>query len=480
MEAERAITMFKRFFAWIREVLSRMLHINDAKQALGVDIAVGPEMRTAIDLWAQMFLDRPPWLDPTTKSLGLPAAIAGELARLTTVELESAVTGSLRADYLQETYREVLAGLRGNVETACAAGGAVFKPYLDNGALVVECVPAWRFFPTAFNSRREVTGAVFVEQKTVGKVFYTRMEHHQLTDGGYLIRNLAFRSHTNANLGVQCSLTEVDEWTALEPEINITRKSGAALDKPLFAYFRIPMTNTVDPESPLGASAYSRAVDLIKEADRQYSRILWEYEGSELAVDASAEALQIPGSDGKPVKMPARNQRLFRALAVQQGNGEDLYKVFSPAIRDTALFNGLDQMFRRIEFNCNLAYGTLSDLQSVDKTAEEIKTSKQRSYSAVCDLQKALQGALERLVWVLDCYTSLYKLAPPGKYEVSFTWGDGVLQDTDKEYMRRKEMAESGFLRPEKFVAWYFGVSEDEAKALIPEKEPPMFPPKEE
>lgn len=479
MEAERAITMFKRFFAWIREVLSRMLHINDAKQALGVDIAVGPEMRTAIDLWAQMFLDRPPWLDPTAKSLGLPAAIAGELARLTTVELESAVTGSPRADYLQETYREVLAGLRGNVETACAAGGAVFKPYLDNGSLVVECVPAWRFFPTAFHLG-EVTAAVFVERVVKGKIIYTRMEHHDLTSKGYIIRNLAFRSHTDGALGVQCSLAEVDEWAELEPEITIRRKSGMALDHPLFAYFRIPMTNTVDPESPLGVSVYSRAVDLIKEADRQYSRILWEYEGSELAVDASAEALRVPRSDGKPAELPVRNQRLFRALAVQQGNGEDLYKVFSPAIRDTALFNGLDQMFRRIEFNCNLAYGTLSDLQSVDKTAEEIKTSKQRSYSAVCDTQKALQGALGRLVWALDCYTSLYKLAPPGKYEVSFTWGDGVLQDTDREYARRKEMADSGYLREELLLSWYFGVSEEEARKLMPEKEPPMFPPKEE
>jgi len=470
--------MFKNFFAWVREVLSRMLHINDAKRALGTDVAVSSEMRDAIDLWAQMFMDRPPWLDSTTKSLGLPAAIAGEFARLTMVELESTVTGSPRADYLQRTYQEVLNSLRKNVETACAAGGAVFKPYLANDRLVVECVPAWRFFPTAFHLG-EVTGAVFVERAVKGKVIYTRMEHHELTSNGYVIRNLAFRSHTDGTLGVQCSLAEVDEWAALEPEVNIRRKSGTPLDKPLFAYFHIPMSNTVDPESPLGASVYSRAVNLIKEADRQYSRILWEYEGSELAVDASAEALNVPGPDGKPVKMPSRNKRLFRALAVQQGDGEDLYKVFSPTIRDTALFHGLDQLLKRIEFNCSLAYGTLSDPQNVDKTAEEIKTSKQRSYSAVCDLQKALQGALERLVWALDCYASLYKLAPTGKYEVSFTWGDGVLQDTDKEYARRKEMADSGYLREELLLSWYFGISEEEARKLMPEKEPTMFPPRE-
>ena len=142
----------------------------------------------------------------------------------------------------------------------------------------------------------------------------------------------------------------------------------------------------------------------------------------------------------------------------------------------TYLFQkGLDKILKRIEFNCNLAYGTLSDPQNVDKTAEEIRSSKQRSYSAVCDVQQALQGALEHLVWAMDFYATLYKLAPRGEYEVNFTWGDGVLQDTDKEYMRRKEMADNGYLRPEKFVAWYFGISEEEAKDYLPEAAPPMF-----
>lgn len=467
--------MLQRFLTWIRGVFSKMLHINDAKRALKVDVAISSEMQTAIDQWAAMFMDKAPWLDDTTQSLGLASAVAGEIARLTTVELESTITGSPRADYLQGEYERVLADLRSRVETAAAGGGLVFKPYVDGEHIAVDCVPAWRFFPTAFNSQREVTGAVFVEQVTKGKTYYTRMEHHQLTDEGYTIRNLAFSSLTRWTLGNPCSLEAVDEWADLEPELTIRYKNGTAPEGVLFAYFRMPFSNTVDPESPLGVSVYSRAVGLIKEADRQYSRILWEYEGSELAVDASQGALQVKGPDGKAPVLPPRSKRLFRELAIDQGQGGDLYKVFNPEIRDTSLFNGLDKILKRIEFNCNLAYGTLSDPQNVDKTAEEIRSSKQRSYSAVCDVQKALQGALEHLVWAMDFYAALYKLAPRGEYEVNFTWGDGVLQDTDKEYMHRKEMADNGYLRPEKFVAWYFGISEEEAKDYLPEAAPPMF-----
>ena len=338
--------MLQRFLTWIRGVFTKMLHINDAKRSLKVDVAISTEMQAAIDQWAMMFIDRAPWLDDTTQSLGLPAAIAGEIARLTTVELESSITGSARADYLQGEYERVLNELRSQVETAAAGGGLVFKPYVDGERIAVDCVPAWRFLPTAFNSRGEVTGAVFVEQVTRGKTYYTRMEHHQLTDDGYTIRNLAYSSLSQGTLGNPCSLAAVDEWADLEPELTIRYKDGTAPEGVLFAYFRLPFSNTVDPESPLGVSVYSRAVGLIREADRQYSRILWEYEGSELAIDASQGALQVSGPDGRPATLPPRSKRLFRELAIDQGQSGDLYKVFNPAIRDTSLFNGLDKANR--------------------------------------------------------------------------------------------------------------------------------------
>lgn len=453
-----------------------MLNISEAKRVLKVDVAVSTEMQTAIDTWALMFQDRAGWLDDNTQSLGLPAAIAGEIARLVVVEMSSKVEGSPRADFLQGEYERVLDHLRTNTEIAAAGGGLAFKLYVDGDRIAVDCVPAWRFLPTAFNSLGEVTGAVFVEQVTCGKVYYTRMEQHQLTDAGYVIRNLAFMSTTQAVLGTPCNLVIVDEWASLEPELTIKYKDGTAPEGVLFSYFKMPFANNIDASSPLGVSIYSRATGLIKEADRQYSRILWEYEGSELAIDASEGALKTTGPDGKSAKAPERRKRLFRELGLDQGAHGDLYEIFSPEIRDSSLFNGLDKILKRVEFNCYLSYGTLSDPMSVEKTAEEIKTSKQRSYSAVCDIQKALQTALEHLGWVMDLYASLYGLAPRGAYEVSFAWGDGVMENTDTEFARRKLLADSGYLKPEKLVAWYFGITEEEARAeYLPDAAPPLF-----
>lgn len=463
--------MLQRLISWISEVLKRMFHITDVKRATGADIVISTPMQTALDLWQKMFLDAAPWVDnSTTKSLGLPAAIASELARLTLTEFESEITGSQRADWLNELYQAQRPQLRRAVELACAAGGLAFKPYPDSDSIAVDCVPAWRFFPTAFNSRGEITGALFVERVTKGKTFYTRLEQHAIETEGYVIRNYAYRSETETELGTRCGLDAVQEWESLEPELLIRYKDGTVPDKMLFAYFRLPYANTVDPESPLGVSAYARAVKLIEEADKQYSRILWEYEGSELAIDASVGALKRTGPDGKPAALPQRNKRLFRELTIDGGQG-DLYKVFSPEIRDTSLFNGLNQLLKRIELNCYLAYGTISDPQLIEKTATEINSAKQRSFAAVCELQEALEAALRDLVRCMDFYASLYKLAPTGDFEISFTWGDGILEDTDKEFQRRKQLVDAGYLKPEKLLAWYFGISEEEAAGMVPAKQ---------
>jgi A118 family predicted phage portal protein len=464
--------MMQRFFSWLREALKKMLNINNTaiKRAMGADVAVSGKMQEAIALWMALYQDEAPWLENTnTQTLGLPAAIASELSRLCCVEYKAEVTGdSQRAAFLDEEFKRQTKELRDAVERACASGGLIFKPYVDGGHLVVDAVPAWRFFPTAFNARREITGAAFVEQVQRGRMYYTRLEHHAMTDEGYVIRNRAFRSFSASEIGAECPLDAVDEWSQLEPELVIRYKDGKPPEKMLFSFFRMPMANKVDLDSPMGVSVYSRAVDLIRDADEQYTRILWEYEGSELAVDASVGALKRTGPDGKPATLPKHQQRLFRELAIDNGDKGDLYEVFSPAIRDSSLFNGLDKILKRIEFACSLAYGTLSDPANVDKTAEEIRTSKQRSYTAVTEMQTALEAALKDLLWVDAFYCDLYKLVPAGDYDITITWGDGILEDPAAEFARRLQLVEAGHLKAEKLIAWYFGVSEEAAAEYIP------------
>ena len=454
--------MIKEFIERIGQVIRKMLGREKIKDAIGVEVAVSDKMANEIDLWAKMYKNEPPRKEKNIKLCGLPAAIAGEFARLVTLELKTEVTGN---DFINEEYQAVVSDIRKYTEYACAKGGLAMKPYASEGHIEVDMVQADRFFPTKFNSRGEVTAAVFAESLTVGKKVYTRLEYHQHEGTMYHINNKAFVKQDLDNvevLGKEVPLTAVPEWANLQEEVTLKN-----VKMPLFAYFKIPNANNVDDTSPLGVSVYSRAINDIKEADNQWTRLLWEFEGSELAIDADITLFK--KDDKGNYEFPKGKDRLFRMMDLD--DNAEKYKVFAPAIRDENLINGFNAILRRIEFNVGLAYGTLSDPNTVDKTAEEIKASKQRSYSTVSDIQKSLQTALEQLVYAMDVMAQLSGLSGRKKYEMSFDWDDSIVIDKEQELASMQQDAVAGFIRKELYVAAKYGVSEEEALKMMPQQD---------
>lgn len=453
--------MFQRILGWIREVIKRMFGRDTLKSALQVDIAISSEMSTALQLWSAMYANQAPWLSDDVKSLNLPAAIAGEIARAATIELQVEISGSARAAFLQEQFSRVQAQLREQVEKGVAKGGLMLKPYVSGGRISVDFVQADQFYPVAFDSDGNITSCIFADHRQAGDRYYTRLELHQMQPGGCLIRNLAFRSSSREVLGQPCQLAEVQDWADLQPEALIT-----GIDRPLYAYFRYPLANNIDPTSPLGASCYSRAVDQIKHADEIYSNLIWEFESGKRAIYVDELAFG-KNSDGKPV-LPDR--RLYRTIMTGGEIGsQKLYEAWSPEFRDASIKSGLDAVLKRIEFNCGLAYGTLSDPASVEKTATEIKASKQRSYATITDTQKALQSALEKLIWAMDIWATLSNLAPKGSYATAFDFDDSVVVDKDQQVQQDLRLVQTGLMSKVDFLMRNFRLDEKTAREKLAE-----------
>ena len=96
--------------------------------------------------------------------------------------------------------------------------------------------------------------------------------------------------------------------------------------------------------------------------------------------------------------MAKLNRRLYRGLNLEDGKDKELLKEYSPTMRDDAYNRGLEKYLREIEFNVGLAYGDLSDVQQVEKTAAEVKTSKARKFNRVGAIQNKLKDCLEDFV----------------------------------------------------------------------------------
>jgi A118 family predicted phage portal protein len=399
---------FTRFLDWIKGVFSKMINFTSIKDAIKVDIAINTEMADALQLWSEMYVNKATWIDGTkVVSLNLPAAIAGEIARLTTIEMKVDITGNERAKYLAGQFNNVMRDIRNKVEVGVAKGGIMLKPYPDGKNLAVDWIQADCFYPISFDSNGNITSCVFLDQKQEGDRYYNRLDYHRMTDGGVVVKNMAYKSSTKETIGSPVPLDSVEAWAGLSEEATIQN-----VDRPLFAYFKYPLANNIDPTSPLGVSCYSRAVEQIRDADELYSNLMWEFESGERAL--YADVLAFTDDNGKKVLPKTRLYRALNGSGNLDDNPDDLYHEWSPDFREAQIKAGLNDIKREIEFKCGLAYGTLSDPETVDKTATELKISRQRSYSTVVDTQKALKDALDQLLWAMDIYTTLYNLAPAG------------------------------------------------------------------
>lgn len=428
-----------------------------AEREFGTSPAVSMTMEQQIALWYAMLVNTPPWQDCNVKAVGLPAAICREVTRPTLVEFTANITGSQRADYLNDGFQLAKENFGKALELGLALGGVALKPYIYGDKLLVDMTGAAGFQPTKFDPTGRCIGGVFRDKpvKVNGK-YYVRLESHDLTDTVYTIKNKAYYSDSTGSVGAPAPLDVVPEWADIQEEVTIQNMDG-----PLFAYFKPPIANTADTNSLCGMSIYGDAatVELIKQADEQWERLRWEFKSGERKVLM----------DGNTSAADMFDKRLFEIGAFTPDG--DFYQFLNPELRNDAVYKGFQDVLRRIEFNVGLSYGDISDPQTVEKTATEIRSSKQRKYVLISSVQTALEHTFDALIYAMDVYATLYGLAADGEYEVTYDWGDSILDDQEtkgNEFARDLQLLNAGIMNDWEFRAKYFNEDEATAKAALP------------
>ena len=449
--------MFERIKDFILRGIDKMLSKSTIEEALKVKTAISDEMDKAMNLWLKIYTNNAPWLNEEIGSLQLGASIAEEFARLITLEMKSEVTGSARADYINQYYQKVLEDLKSKLALFNAVGGGFFKPYVKGDKFYIDYIPQTDCKPLKFDSAGNIISMAFNSQITKGNKIYTRLETHTLQGTDYIIENKVYVSENSSMLGRFTSLSEVFEWRELSERTVIQN-----IEKPLFAYYKVPLSNNIDTKSCLGPSVYHKAIDSIKKADIQASRLDYEYESAKRSIYADIDAVKNDGT-GKPIRSDIVKK-------LDTGDSK-FYEEFSPELRDEGFIRGLNKIKQEIEFQSNLAYGTISDPNTVDKTATEINSSKQRSYSSVSQMQNSLEKALKHLVKILDIYCDLYELAPAGEYEVSAEWDDSIIVDAESEQRISMQEVDRRLMSKKRYLMRRYGLTEEQAIERLKEIE---------
>ena len=481
------MSIFSRIASMIREVIRRVIPYKSIESVERIESPLTTDMVNALDTWYDIYRDKAPWKkEDQVKSLNLGALISSEVARQITIEMKWNITAKKkdgsedtgeaetnpRSEYLSREFERCINVLRQKLEQGCAAGGMTIKPYPKGEHIYFDFTMDWGLYPVAFDETGALSDVIFRDRYTEGKTIYTRLERHTIEGDNIHITQRAFKSTDRDTIGTEISLTEVPIWKDVQPDATVKNTEGQ-----LFGWFRVAAANTVDPESPMGASVYAKAVDNIREADLQYSRLLWEYEAAEMAIDVDPSVLrpkQMPGKTRLPGdlpdrlpaqwEMPALNQRLFRSVDL---GTDDAYHVFAPGIRDSNYMLGLNRILMNIEALCGLSFGTLSEANAEARTATELRTLRQRSYINIADNQKALERCLRDVIRAMDKYATMYGLAPEGEYDVSFEWDDSIITDAEQQMNERLTLMAQGVLSKTELREWYFGETPAQAETAI-------------
>lgn len=386
------------------------------------------------------------------------------------------------------------------VEQGLALGGAAIKVWYEDGetcgsaaeggggtadGIRLGYAMADQFVPLAWDNAR-VTEGVFISRRARGGHYYTRLEWHRWNPDRagkpgcaptYVIDNELYRSKMPKGdgaedqdiLGVRVPLA--DAFPRLDERTEIR------VGDSLFTYWRTPIANNLDDNSPLGMSIYGNALETLHALDICYDSFVNEFRLGKKRIIVPARCVRtvVDPATGAPRRYFDPRDEVYEAFA---SDDHDELKVQDNSVElrveeHVAALNAfLSVLCLQLGFSAN----TFSfDERGGIKTATEVVSENSKTYKTIKTVQNQLAPALEHLVRNIVDVACLYGVTWEGRpvgelarggYEVKVTFDDGVTQDRQTSLKEGIQLVGAGLLSKFTFLTdrkYGQGLTESEA-----------------
>lgn len=454
----------------------------DVKKEYGVTGIESQSMRDAMHLWTDIYQGNAPWLDAEDgiKTIKFAETICSSIANLTTLDIDVAFDGK-RKEYMQKFFNEsVKDNLREWVEFGAAVGTVILKPNGEG----VDLVTPDRFEIVKKDGNRNITGIVFQDNYEDNGEFITKLEYHRFMTAlvrinpdaeeytettYYTISNKAFVSKDSTSLGRPIQLKDT-KWANLQPEVNIVKKNDDKLKSMLFGVFKMPKANNIDLGSPLGMSAFSNAIEELKDLDIAYSRNAAEIYDSKRTVLADDRLISLPSTrtaDGKIVRHKLKLPRFVKNVFADDSSS--FYQEINPTINIEQRKAQIDFQLNLIGCKCGFSNGYfVLDQKTGMVTATQVESDDRETIQLIKDIRDKLKVALNDLFYAQSVFADLYNYAPVGFYEASYNFGD-ITYSYEEDKARWWMYVQAGKVPAWMYFVKFEGMSEEEAKAMSDE-----------
>lgn len=336
-------------------------------------------------------------------------------------------------------------------------GGVILVPYVKSGKIYYNIVSQSRVTIDEVEGENITGATIIADKKTVNKGIGNSKTYYRLTN--YKVRN--------GNIEITQKFTDENGHEVAVPDFwkNIElKKVITGVDRALFGYIKSPINNRKTDDKygvPITYGCDSTIAE-IKETMKQLYR---EYKLKETFV--GADSTMFNGKDSLPLN------GLFKKV---DAGDDTFFEVFDPAFRPYT--ERLQELYQRLEHEIGTSAGILSEVNTANATATEIKRSMFDSYTIVDDMRSNIEKGIEDFLYSANVLANAYNLTPQGDYEVSFDWDYSLLEDSQETFSQLITAQSKGIISEVEIRQWLKPdeTLEDSQKAIeeIKASEPTM------
>ena len=324
------------------------------------------------------------------------------------------ITGeNARVELLDKTIQSMWRKAKKITSMAFGYGGVILVPYVKSGKIYYNIVSQSRVTIDEVEGENIIGATIIADKKTINRGIGNSKTYYRLTN--YRVKN--------GNIEITQKFTDENGHEVAVPDFwkNIElKKVITGVDRALFGYIKSPINNRKTDDKygvPITYGCDSTIAE-IKETMKQLYR---EYKLKEAFV--GADSTMFNGKDSLPLN------GLFKKV---DAGDDNFFEVFDPAFRPFT--ERLQELFRRLEHEIGTSAGILSEVNTANATATEIKRSMYDTFTIVDDMRSNIEKGIEDFLYAANVLANAYNLTPQGDYEVSFDWDYSLLEDSQETF----------------------------------------------
>ena len=365
--------------------------------------------------------------------INFASIFSNKLSNYTISDSTMSIDGdNARTELLDKTGQSMWKKAKKITSMAFGYGGVILVPYVKGGKIFYNIVPQDRLTIDQIEGELITGATVLAERKvingTIGQKVYLRWTNYKVENG-----NMVMTQQYSDEKGNKIPVP--DFWKDIQEVMTITN-----VDRVPFGYIKSPINNRKSNDK-YGVPITYGCDATILEIKMTLKQLIREYELKEAFV--GVDATMFNGKNALP------QNGLFKKI---DATDDDFFEVFDPQFRDYT--TRLQELYKRLEHEIGTSYGILSEVNSVNATATEIRHAMYDTFVICDDMRTNIEKGLEDFFYACNVLANAYNLSAQGEYSLNFDWSYSLLEDTETEWNQLTYANNKGIISDVELRQW--------------------------